>query len=210
MKLLYALLSLVAATSAAAQVAEPNLFFKELSKCDRSFFERLDEHRSKLQNLAPMRSLGQAASFKVPSPEHRTNSRVMFANAQIIEGLKVIGYFDEVLDIPNGMSSYSWGYLIASNVDESAKKLHALIWDPMRLRKDGPVYVRSEVWSYENPDAGWARSTTDSGVPKRGTVERVLLIEPYDGENSFIRFGCSIQGNITEPLLRSVRPDLRE
>lgn len=209
MKPLHALLLLAAATSAAAQDAEPDLFFSALSKCDRSFFEKLEEHRGTLEKLAPMRSSGQSASFKVPSPEHRTNSRVMFAKPPVVEGLRVVGYFDEVLDIPNGMSSYAWGYLIASDVEETAKKLHGLIWDPMRLRKDGPIYVRSEIWSHDKPDAGWARASTESGVPKRGTVERVLLIEPYDGETAFVRFGCAMQGNITEPLLRAVRPDLR-
>ena len=210
MKHLIPLLAIVATTSAAAQDIGQNLFLKELSKCDRSFFERLGERKSEMEKLAPMRSLGRSASFKVLSPEHRTNSRVMFGSPPEVEGLKVVGYFDEVLDLPNGMSSYSWGYLIASTTQDAATRLHGLIWDPMRLKKDGPVFVRSEVWSYDKPDAGWARSTTESGVPKRGTVEKVLLIEPYDGESSFIRFGCSIQGNITEPLLRAIRPDLRE
>ena len=194
MKPLHALLLLVAATSAAAQDVEPELFFRELSKCDRSFFEKLGEHRSTLEKLAPMRSSGQSASFQVPAPAHRTRSRVMFTKPPVIEGLKVVGYFDEVLDIPNGMSSYAWGYLIASPVEESAKKLHGLIWDPMRLRKDGPIYVRSEIWSHDKADAGWARATTESGVPKRGTVEQVLLIEPYDGETAFIRFSLRHAG----------------
>ncbi len=205
--LLFALLS---AMNAGAQSANPELFVRELSRCDRTFFEKLGESKSDLESLAPLRFLGPSASFKVPAPEHRTNSRVMFARPVVVEGLNVIGYFDEVLDMPDGMSSYSWGYLIASTVPEAAAKLHGLVWDPMRLRKDGPVFVRSEIWTYDKPDAGWVRTTTESGVPKRGTVERVLLIEPYDGERSFVRFGCSIQGNITDPILRSIRPDLRE
>lgn len=210
MKHLLALLGLVATTAAVAQGSGHNLFLKELSKCDRGFFEKLGENKRELEKLSPMRSLGRSASFKVPSPEHRTNSRVMFEQPLEVAGLKVVGYFDEVLDLPNGMSSYSWGYLMAATVQEAATRLHGLVWDPMRLRKDGPVFVRSEIWSYDKPEAGWARATTESGVPKRGTVERVLLIEPYDGEDSFIRFGCSIQGNITEPLLREIRSDLRE
>jgi hypothetical protein len=210
MKQLLALLALIAATGVAAQDPGHHLFLKELSKCDRNFFERLGDSKGELEKLAPMRSLGRSASFQVPSPEHRTNSRVMFANPPVVEGLKFVGYFDEVLDLPNGMTSYSWGYLIASTVQEAATRLHGLVWDPMRLRKDGPVFVRSEVWSHERPEAGWTRSTTEAGVPRRGTVERVLLIEPYDGERAFIRFGCSIQGNITDPVLRAIRSDLRE
>ena len=210
MKHLSVLLILCAAINASAQSTTQGLFFRELSRCDRTFFEKLGANRSELEKFAPMRFLGQSASFKVPAPGHRTNSRIVFPKPVEVEGLKVVGYFDEMLDIPNGMSSYSWGYLIASTVQEAATKLHSLVWDPMRLKKDGPIFVRSEIWSHDKPDAGWTRSSTEAGVPKRGTVERVLLIEPYDGENSFIRFGCSLQGNITDPLLRSIRSDLRE
>ena len=210
MKKLPVLLSLVVTVGASAQGTSPDLFIRELSRCDHTFFEKLWENKNDMEKLAPMRSLGHSASFKVPAPEHRTNSRVMFESPAEVAGVKVVGYFDEVLDIPNGMSSYSWGYLIAGTVQEAATKLHSLVWDPMRFKKNGSVFVRSEIWAHDKPEAGWARVTAESGVPKRGTVERVLLVEPYDGESSFIRFGCSIQGNITEPLLRSIRPDLRE
>jgi hypothetical protein len=210
MKYVPTLLAVLAIISTCAHGASDELFIKELSRCDRTFFDKLGDSKAQLEKLAPMRSLGASASFKVPAPEHRTNSRVMFAAPVEVEGVRVVGYFDEVLDIPNGGSSYSWGYLMAGTVQAAASSLHKLVWDPMRLRKDGPIYVRSEIWSHDKPEAGWTRATTESGVPQRGTVERVLLIEPYDGETAFIRFGCSIQGNITEPLLRAIRPDLRQ
>lgn len=195
---------------AGAQAGSVDLALKELSQCDATFFEVLGSRRSELAAVAPMRTLGNAAAFAVPDRKHPSNSRIMFAEPVTLEGLKVVGFFDEVVDIPNGMSGYSWGYLVANSVRATADKLGPQIWDAPRLRVDGPVYVRSEVWIHENPASGWAKVKTEAGVPKRGTVERVLLIEPYDGETAFIRFGCSIQGNVTEPILRRLRPDLRQ
>lgn len=210
MKHLAALLGLVVSANAFAQTAPPDLFLRELSRCDRGFFEQLGAHRNELGAIAPLRSLGTSAAFKVPEPAHRTRSRVMFAQPVAANGVTVLGYFDEVLDIPNGMTSYAWGYLLAGTVEAATTQLRPLVWDPMRLRQEDGVYVRSEVWTHDKPNAGWVRTKTESGAPLRGTVERVLLIEPYDGESAFIRFGCAIQGNITDPLLRDIRPDLRD
>ena len=84
----------------------------------------------------------------------------------------------------------------------------AQVWDAQRLRQDDPVLVRSEVWTHARPDQGWAPLVTEPGLPKPGTVERVLLIEPYDGETAFIRFGCAIQGQVSPAILDQIRPDL--
>ena len=156
-----------------------------------------------------MTSLGSVSTFAVPDRRHPTNSRVLFAKPIEVRGLKLVGFFDEVTDIPNGMTAYSWGYLVAESVPRTAIAIRPLLWDSSRLRSDGPVFVRSEVWSHETPAQGWAKVETEAGVPKKRTVERVFLVEPYEGESAFIRAGCSIQGNITDPLLRELRPDLR-
>jgi hypothetical protein len=133
----------------------------------------------------------------------------MFSKPVLVEGVPVVGYFDEVIDIPDGMSAISWGYLVGSTVAKTVSAFKKHIWQVERLRSDDIVFVRSEVFSHDKPSLGWAPVKTEPGVPQRKTIERVLLVEPYDGETSFIRFGCSVQGNITEPILKEIRPDLR-
>lgn len=123
---------------------------------------------------------------------------------------KIVGYFDEFVELPRGMTSYSWGYLVAVSVEGVAAAFRPLVWESQRLRKEGPLFVRSEVWTHANPTQGWAKIRTEDGLPKAGTVERVLLIEPDDGETKFIRFGCSAQGNVTDPIVQELRPDLRQ
>lgn len=204
-----ALLAICAATSAFAQPKSEDMAVPELSRCDASFFHAVSAKRSDLAQLTPLTSGEAASAFAVLERQHPTRSRVMFRQPVLVNGVSIVGYFDELADIPNGMSTYSWGYLVASSVARTATALQPVIWEAQRLKADGPVFVRSEVWSHDKPSLGWGKVQTESGVPQRRTAERVLLIEPYDGETAFIRFGCSIQGNITEPLLRDLRPDLR-
>jgi len=208
MKKLFIYLFYAATSSAYAQNESVDLFIKELSRCDGQYFKKIDEHKSELESLAPIRSLKQYSSFKVQDTKHPTNSRIIFKQPVNFAGLSVIGYFDEVIDLPKGMSSYSWGYLVSDNIQNTAVKLRSFIWDTMRLRDTGDYFVRSEIWNHLESEGGWARKKTEPGLPQRGTIERVLLIEPYSGNKSFIRFGCSIQGNIIEPILHSVRPDI--
>lgn len=203
-------LALAALTQlAVARSAAPDPALQELSQCDGTFFATLQARQAVLERAAPMRSVGSVSTFVVPDRRHPTKSRVLFAQPIEFRGLKLVGFFDEVVDIPNGMISYSWGYLVADPVPSTAAAIKPILWDAARLREDGPVFVRSEVWSHDKSAQGWAKVVTEPGVPQRGTIERVFLIEPYDGESAFIRAGCSIQGNITEPVLRELRPDLR-
>lgn len=204
------LFAIFATASAMAQPLPGDIAVAELSRCDATFFRALAAKRSALAQVAPLTTGETASSFAVADRKHPVRSRVMFRQPALMEGMSIVGYFDEYTDIPNGMSVYSWGYLVAdSTVAKTAAVFRPLIWEGERLRDDGPVFVRSEVWSHDQPALGWVKVKTQAGVPRRGTVERVLLIEPYDGEPTLIRLGCSIQGNVTEPLLRDLRPDLR-
>ncbi len=209
MKFIVACAVLLAVLPVLAQPVSADLAVPALSRCGSEFFTALGTRKAALQELAPITERGSNAVFAVPDRSHPTKSRILFSKPASVQGLKFVGFFDEVVDIPNGMTSYSWGYLVAETVSATEAALKPLLWDVPRLRRDGPVFVRSEVWSHDNPVPNWVKTETESGVPKRGTVERVFLIEPYDGETAFIRVGCSIQGNVTEPLLRDLRPDLR-
>lgn len=208
-KLFLVIAAAVTPLVASAQRAPIDLFVADLSRCDSSFFRALAANQASLEALSPLVGGVAAKGFAVPDRRHPTRSRVMFKRPVSIQGITVLGYFDEIAEIPNGMSSYSWGYLIANTVSETTAALKPLLWEANRLRADGPVFVRSEVYYYDKPKLGWSAVQTEAGVPERRTVERVMLIEPYDGESAFIRFGCSIQGNVTEPILQELRVDLR-
>lgn len=227
----FASLAAFAASAQSPSTLEDSV--RDLSKCDASFFRLVGQSRAEMALLGPLVGNGSAMSFAVPDRRHPTRSRVMFERPVVVRGLNIVGFFDEQAEFDLGMSAYSWGYLIENRVEnresngdpatteksvqkivektieKTAEAWKPLVWEAERLRHGDEVYVRSEVHSHDRPAAGWARVATQSGLPKPRTVERVLLIEPYDGETRFIRFGCSIQGHVVDPIVRELRPDLR-
>jgi hypothetical protein len=209
MKNLIAAATLFAAcVNAMAQATPAESSIRELSRCDSTFFLGLARDRATLTQYADLGTHRESAYFKVPEQRHPTESRVVFRTPMKIAGVEIVGYFDEIQEIPGPALIYSWGYLVSSTVPVASKALAPFIWDANRLQDEGVVMVRSEVWTHARREQGWTKVKTEPGLPKPGTVERVLLIEPYDDETRFIRFGCSIQGAVTKEMLREIRPDL--
>jgi hypothetical protein len=190
-----------------AQPVAPEQLVRELSRCDASVFRTIGANRQSMQAYGPLRSRDAGASFVVPDRTDPDKSKVLFKSPMKVGALNIVGFFDEVQRIPDGFM-ISWGLLVASTVERTALALRSQIWESDRLRKDDQIFVRSEVWSHARPELGWAKILTEAGVPRPGTVERVLLIEPYEGETKFVRLGCSYQGTVTPEMIETARPDL--
>jgi hypothetical protein len=205
-----AILVLAALTAAPsythAQLAEE--LVRDLSSCDAKFFSTVARKKDAYSAHADIGLEKSSGYFKVQDQRHPTNNRVMFKTPMTVAGLNVVGFFDEVENIPDQGLAYSWGLLVAASVSNAASAFSGLTWEQQRLRKEDEIFVRSEIWDFKRPELKWAKVKSEPGVPKPGTVERVLMIEPYDGETAFIRYGCSLQGSVTTEMLRELRPDL--
>lgn len=204
---LASLLALVATASAVAQPADDMGLIAALSSCDAGFFRVLAAHPQRLAPQGLLQPRGTSATFAVPDVTHPTDSKVFFNAPLRLHGLEVIGYFDELTPIPGGVA-ISWGFLVAHSVSETASRLKPSVWDAARLRQEDGYFVRSEVWRHANPEAGWSKEATEPGPPKPGTVERVFMVEPYDGETAYVRAGCSLQGEVSPDMVRQLRPDI--
>lgn len=201
------MVALLLATAANAQMSLGERLVSSLSYCDARFFDEVSASRGELDRHAQVIARGRAATFPVPDMGHDTESKRFFALPVEVRGLIVIGYFDEIRRIPGGVI-VSWGLLVPTSTAEAAQKLGGLFWEGERLRTEGEVFVRSEVWHHDEPMRGWVKDATEQGLPKPGTVERVLMVEPYKGETAFVRVGCSLQGAVTRDMLNVARPDL--
>ena len=206
-ELLSAISALFLSASANAQMSLGERLVSSLSYCDARFFDEVSASRGELDRHAQVIARGRAATFPVPDMTHDTESKSFFALPVEVRGLIVIGYFDEIKRIPGGVI-VSWGLLVPTSTTEAAQKLGGLFWEGERLRTEGKVFVRSEVWHHDEPMRGWVTEVTEPGLPKPKTVERVLMVEPYSGETEFIRVGCSLQGAVTREMLDTLRPDL--
>ncbi len=119
-------------------------------------------------------------------------SMVRFHEPLKVGDLELVGFFDDIVDVNAKTSLLSWGFLVRSSVRDAATKLRPYVWDSDRLRLDGSVYVRSEVWSEQHPELDWQKVATEAGEPKPGTIERVFLIEPSGDVPGLVRLGCSL------------------
>ncbi|WP_416759924.1 hypothetical protein ACNI65_23985 [Roseateles sp. So40a] len=193
--------------AAFAQSAEPRLPIAELTRCDAGFFNALGAQAEALQALAPMRKRGSTAIFEV-KPEGDHVPTVRFSRSVMVEGLEVVGFYDDNNGVPGMLDLHYWGFLVKGKPAEVAKRFKPLIWEASRLREGGPALVRSEVWTEKRPDDGFrAMVTANEEPPQPGTVERVLLIEEHDEQ--LTEFGCSLQSRKMPPaILKAIRPDL--
>jgi hypothetical protein len=200
------LLAATASVTASSPAPLPERLIASLSLCDGSFFPMLMAHRDELQAQAPVEPRARSGTWPVENVADPEESRVFFSTPLKIGGLDIIGYFDEVIALPDGIA-VSWGFMLATSLPEAEATLRPLLWDASRLRPDEGYFVRSEIWRHAQPQAGWSKEATESGLPKPGTVERVFLIETVEGDASFVRAGCSLQGSVSRGLLRQIRPE---
>jgi hypothetical protein len=181
----------------------------DLSRCDSRFFSTLVAHANELSSNPAFIIAGPIGRFQVADRYDLKQSVVRFVPPQILGSLESVGYFDEIWSISDHGMMISWGFLLRASVDQVFQATQARIWDRDRLEHPEAVYARSELWVQAQSTLGWQKVVTANDQPPRpGTVERVLLIEPYEADASLTRFGCSLQGDVTREMLREHRPDL--
>ncbi|GEM_PF-2434386 len=181
----------------------------DLSRCDSAFFATLGKRDGEYSSNPYFRVSGSNGYFKVADRSDSELNIRKLTPSLMFSGLEAVAYFDEILDIEGGGVIVFWGFLFRAPINDVVTSTQSLLWEGQRLRKDGRVFVRSEVWTHGSEKRDWEKIATFGGQrPKHGTVERVLLIEPFEGDPSLTRFGCSLQGTVTREMLRSERPDL--
>jgi hypothetical protein len=205
---LYVVLLLNPIISVAQPLSSDDLI-RQLSSCDAKFFRAIKENDSNLRSVAPIAYRGEIAFWIVPDRKVDEKSMVMFS-APIDGKVKLIGYTDDIVDLDSMGMYYSWGFLASGSPESLAKAIKPMIDDGNRLRKDGDVYVRSEIRSAA-AGSTWEKNDNLAGgaVPRKGTIERVFLLEDAgDKYPGVTRISCSLQGSVTPQLLATERPDI--
>lgn len=183
--------------------------FADLSRCDGKFFSSLGARTDELSTNPFFRTIGLIGYFQVTDRGNQKLSIVRFSPSQKVGSFEVVGYFDEIFPLGDQGHMISWGFLVRAPIEQVVAITKSLIWDNDRLRRNDQYYVRSELWTHKTTKGEWQKVTTvGNQIPQVGTVERVLLIEPFEDDPSLTRFGCSLQGSVTREMLRRHRPDL--
>ena len=199
------LISLAVLSCSALQVAQAQAvdnIFRKFSQCDAGFFKAMKQESQIVQALAPTDSVGEALWFKVPNRNAENNGMTLLTGNPAISGLPVLSYLDEVSDLGSLGRFYYWGFKVKGTQIEVLEKLKPLVHESERLRRDTPVYVRTEL----NTDGvNWVPVKTASGLPKAGTVERAFLFETDDKDNNITKVFCSLQGSVTAEHLKALQ-----
>jgi hypothetical protein len=197
-------------TSFAAMNPPLDVLLSDLSRCDSTFFKTLKSKASEFSSAPGFTVNESAAYFRVPNRFSESESFKTFPSPFKVGSFEATAYFDELWSMKGGGKFVAWGFVLHAPIREVINGIHPLLWESGRVRPDGEVYVRSELWDYSRSSLGWQEITTEGGVePKVGTVERVLLIEPYERDQSQTRFGCSLQGSVTKGMIDEYRPDIQ-
>ncbi|WP_373380240.1 hypothetical protein [Cupriavidus nantongensis] len=180
-----------------------------LSSCGQEFFSALHAKREVLGKIVPIRDgRGNRTYIKVPDRSGELGNTVPFSAPYPDGSLSLVGYFDDILDLAVGGRYYSWGFFVQGTIEEVKRQIAPALREGTHLRRDGDVYVRSELWK----DGAWLPDDNLAGgvAPAHGTIERVFLIE-NGGPPEFpgvVRVGCSLQGSVTSEMVHAARPDI--
>lgn len=201
---------LLCSQSLFAQTSVADAAIRDLSLCDATLFRTIKKYESVFRNHGPVESRGDIAYWKVLDRTVDNKNVVIFDKA-IDSNVSLIGYFDDVTDLEEMGQYYSWGFLVKGSPESASAAIRPLISDSSRFRRDGEVFVRSEIRDIALPNGSWIKNDKLSSgtIPKSNTIERVFLVEPAgDKYPGISRVGCSLQGTIPAEILASERPDI--
>lgn len=134
--------------------------------------------------------------------------RWMFAKPVIVDGMTLTGFFAEDLDLM-GTRIINWGFY----AEQTPTELHAQLTkvNGPKMEAAGGIYARAQIWSHTQSAWQLENASNNAGKLVVDTAERVFLIEPAPEDLPKTNKGmlnCSIQGKVSEAMLKTSRPDL--
>ncbi|WP_260957084.1 hypothetical protein [Pseudomonas citri] len=134
--------------------------------------------------------------------------RWVFDKPVVVDGISLTGFFAEDVDLM-GSRVINWGFYTQQSPDELFAHFQKVTGAD--LEKTNGIYARAQIWSHKQ--SAWVSEKGDSTAGKlvTDTAERILMVEPGPGDLAKTSKGmltCSVQGNVTEAMLKTTRPDL--
>jgi hypothetical protein len=134
--------------------------------------------------------------------------RWVFDTPVTVEGIALTGFFAEDLDLM-GSRIINWGFYTQQDPEALYEQFQK--GSGADLAKVNGIYARAEIWSHKQ--SAWLpeKGDTHAGKLVVDTAERVLMVEPAPEDLAKTSKGmvtCSVQGKVTEAMLKTSRPDL--
>lgn len=178
-----------------------NTLTQSLTRCDTTFFSEIYHQRAKISRVAPLTvDKHSQAWFKAPADG---NGTLWFAQPLHELNLTLSGYFLQTSNLNeiNYGKYYYWGLVFKESQEEVMSRLDHLTWT-----KAGDDYISQTMIKADAKSAWEQNAQAVSGIaPAEQSAEKLLMLSK--GKEGTLLL-CSVQGNVTPDMLKTLRPDL--
>lgn len=191
-------LALIAACGVAAAQAET--LPQSLLHCDSRFFNEIKAQNNVLKNSAPLVVSGQYAWI---APAKDGSETTWFTQPLKVQQLTLSGYYQSESDLEEMGKYYYWGFII----DESPDAVVAAMPEARWQKSDDGYFTAPMIKTPRDKD--WTvNNTAVSGIaPAKDSVEKLAILSDHNGKSLLT---CTVQGAVTDDILLSLRPDLKD
>ncbi|MDM0000769.1 hypothetical protein QTI24_19300 [Variovorax sp. J22P240] len=201
------------AFAAGLKALSPVDAMQKFARCDASFFALLAADPTPFGSAIELTRKGPHATPKVRNPWAgvRQDGVQEFAQPIEVDGLRLLAWREDAASVPPLGTFIRWGFEVEGKPERVAVRLNRLLPLHLKLSSRDGTWTRGEARNNRDPANEWKLPAMPLGVlPKRpNTVDRVLAAERSE-EPGRTRLYCTLQGDITLDLLRSLRPLLPE
>lgn len=174
--------------------------------CDSSFFHQLKSNANDFSTSMDLVVQDDFAYIPVEDVTQQDKSSYTFSNPIHYRGLTLTGFQNIYIETPLLGTYYYWGFIVDNSRDEVKNSLSQFNWVQYNETSD---ITNSKIYHRQDKNPHWENNpySVDGIAPQLMTVEQSLtVLDVNETQTSLI---CSIQGDIPEELLYSIRPDMK-
>lgn len=177
------------------------------TNCDSSFFYQLKTNADDFADITDLVVKDDIAYIPVKDVTSDEGNTHYFKQPINYRGLKITGYQNIYIKTELLGQYFYWGFVIDGKVDDVKETLSTLPWQQYNFTS----YVANPlIYDRQQKNPAWQNNpyVVDGVIPRILTVEKSLYLEPIN--ETQIHLVCSIQGDLTRPLLYSIHPDMED
>lgn len=179
---------------------------KAFLACDNQFFKQLALYKDDFNQYVDLATADNVTYIPVESIENHDKNKVMFKKPFQYRGLTISGYQNVYLTTTASGQFYYWGFIVDNAIDDVKNALDTLHWSKFNAQ----IYTaNTKIYDTQSHSPNWQDNpySIDGVLPKIGTIEKSLYLEPISDKQSLV--SCSIQGDVDKQILYVTRPDIK-
>lgn len=175
-------------------------------ECDSQFFQQLAKNKTKFEQFAHLATADKVAYFPVENAQKDDKNSIMFKKPIVYKGLNIVGYQNIYIETPFSGQYFFWGFIINNSLDKIKNTLSQLNWSNYN---SSSYIANAKIYDRQIEPTVWKDNiySIDGVIPRQATIEKAIYLETLSDNQSHLI--CSIQGDIPNDILFSIRPDMK-